>query len=232
MEAGDRDGLLFPIRIPLCAPSASLCGSAVRLVLRYRNDVPAHHPSRPANLIAVMPKRPNPTPALLKRLKKVRLLVLDFDGVFTNNQVLLFEDGKEAALCNRSDGLGIGMLRDLGPVQIAVLTAEVAQIARRRCEKLRIDCIQVEKHKLPALKQLLNDRNIPASQAAFVGNDVNDIPCMNHVAVAIAVADAWPEVRKAAHAVTTRRGGEGAVREVVEWFLKVHGTSAAEIAFR
>src|SRR5690349_1151320 len=135
----------------------------------------------------------SPSPAFLKRLKSIRLLVLDFDGVFTNNQVLLFEDGKEAALCNRSDGLGIGMLRDLGPVQIAVLTAEVVQIARRRCEKLRIDCIQVEKHKLPALKQLLEDRGVPANETAFVGNDVNDIPCMHHVGLAFAVADAWPD---------------------------------------
>jgi 3-deoxy-D-manno-octulosonate 8-phosphate phosphatase (KDO 8-P phosphatase) len=178
-----------------------------------------------------LPKRATkPTPSLLKRLKPIRLLVLDFDGVFTNNQVLVFEDGSEAALCNRSDGLGIGMLRDLGKVQIAVLTAEVAQIARRRCDKLKIDCVQVYKHKLPALEQMLKDRNIPRRAAAFVGNDVNDIPCMNHVALAIAVADAWPEVRKAAHAVTTRRGGEGAVREITDWFLAAHGTSAAQVA--
>jgi YrbI family 3-deoxy-D-manno-octulosonate 8-phosphate phosphatase len=162
--------------------------------------------------------------ALIPRLKDIRFLIFDFDGVFTNNLVIVSEEGKESVLCNRSDGLGIGMLR--AHVDMAVLTAELNPAPLRRCEKLRLECVQVEKHKLPALQQMLAKRSLEPAQAAFVGNDVNDIPCMQHVGVGIAVADAWPQVKAAAHAVTTRAGGRGAVREVIEWFLQARGTSA------
>jgi YrbI family 3-deoxy-D-manno-octulosonate 8-phosphate phosphatase len=156
--------------------------------------------------------------ALIPRLKDIRFIIFDFDGVWTNNQVLVLDDGHEAVLCNRSDGLAISMARDAG-LEVAVLTAELNAAPLRRCEKLRIECVQVAKHKLPALQEMLARRNLDPRHAAFVGNDINDIPCMQHVGVAIAVADAWPKVRAAAHAVTTRNGGYGAVREVIEWFL-------------
>jgi YrbI family 3-deoxy-D-manno-octulosonate 8-phosphate phosphatase len=156
---------------------------------------------------------------LIPRLNHIRLVIFDFDGVFTNNQVLVLDDGREAVLCNRSDGLAISMAREAG-LEVAVLTAELNPAPLRRCEKLRIDCVQVPKHKLPALQDMLAKRNLDPKQAAFVGNDVNDIPCMQHVGVAIAVADAWPKVKAAAHAITTRNGGYGAVREVIEWFVQ------------
>jgi YrbI family 3-deoxy-D-manno-octulosonate 8-phosphate phosphatase len=166
---------------------------------------------------------------LLPRLKDIRFLVFDFDGVWTNNQVLVFQDGTEGVLCNRSDGLGIGMAREAG-LDMAVLTAEVNPVTLRRCEKVKIECVQVVKHKLPALQEMLAKRGVPAQQAAFVGNDVNDIPCMQHVGVGIAVADAWPKVKAAAHAVTTIKGGYGAVREVIEWFLEARSSSGGQNA--
>jgi len=166
--------------------------------------------------------------ALLPRLADIRFLIFDFDGVWTNNQVLVHQDGTEAILCNRSDGLGIGMLRDASPaVDMAVLTAEVNPVALRRCEKLKIECVQVVRHKLPALQEMLAKRSVEPRHAAFVGNDINDIPCMQHVGVGIAVADAWPKVQAAAHAVTTRNGGYGAVREVIEWFLEARAPTPA-----
>jgi YrbI family 3-deoxy-D-manno-octulosonate 8-phosphate phosphatase len=121
------------------------------------------------------------------------------------------------------------MGREIG-LEMAVLTAEVNPAPLRRCEKLKLECVQVVKHKLPALIEMLAKRQVPAAAAAFVGNDVNDIPCMKHVGVGIAVADAWPEVRAAAHAVTASAGGYGAVREIIEWFLESRGTSAAALA--
>jgi YrbI family 3-deoxy-D-manno-octulosonate 8-phosphate phosphatase len=145
------------------------------------------------------------------QLNAIRLVIFDFDGVFTNNQVLVMQDGSEGVLCNRSDGLGVGMARDAG-IDMAVLTAEVNPVALRRCEKLKLDCVQVVKHKLPALQDMLAKRAVAPEHAAFVGNDVNDIPCMKHVGLGIAVADAWPAVRAAAQAVTSRAGGYGAAR--------------------
>lgn len=177
-------------------------------------------------------KRKSPAPkhaAIVARMKSIRLIVFDFDGVFTDNRVFVLDDGHEAVLCNRSDGLGVGMAREMG-LDMAVLTAELNAAPRMRCEKLKIDCVQVPRNKLPTLKEMLAARGVEARHAAFVGNDVNDIPCMRHVGVGIAVADAFPEVLAAATAVTTRAGGQGAVREVIEWFLESRGTSAAEIA--
>lgn len=151
-------------------------------------------------------------------LSHIKLLVFDFDGVFTTNQVLVMEDGSEGVLANRSDGLGVGLLRERGSPLIAVLTAEVNPAPQKRCEKLKIPCV-VAKNKLPALQTMIADRGLTAAQVAFIGNDVNDIPCMQHVALGIAVADAHEKCLAAAKLVTKKPGGHGAVREVIDWFL-------------
>jgi YrbI family 3-deoxy-D-manno-octulosonate 8-phosphate phosphatase len=151
-------------------------------------------------------------------LTDIKLLVFDFDGVFTTNQVLVMEDGSEGILANRSDGLGVGLLRDRATPLIAVLTAEVNPAPQKRCEKLKIPCF-VAKNKLPMLEQIIAERHCTPQQTAFIGNDVNDIPCMKHVGLAVAVADAHPKCLAAAHRVTTKPGGHGAVREVIDWFL-------------
>ena len=152
-------------------------------------------------------------------LASVRIVVFDFDGVFTTNQVLVMQDGSEGVLCNRSDGLGIGMLRDAG-MPIVVLSAEENPVVSARCRKLKIECVQGVKDKGPALLALLKARNIDPAHAMFVGTDVNDVPCMKMVGVPVAVADAWPGVAEHCKLVTTRNGGFGAVREVCEWVLE------------
>jgi YrbI family 3-deoxy-D-manno-octulosonate 8-phosphate phosphatase len=162
-------------------------------------------------------------------LRRVRLLVLDFDGVMTNNLVLVMQDGSEGVLCNRSDGLGIGMLKTAG-LGVAVLSAETNPVVARRCEKLAIECLQGVKDKLAGLKRLLGMKGVDAGEVAYVGNDVNDVPCMDHVTarggVAIAVADAHPAVRSHVQGFTRLPGGYGAVREVVDWILRVRQDSA------
>jgi YrbI family 3-deoxy-D-manno-octulosonate 8-phosphate phosphatase len=160
---------------------------------------------------------------LFPKLRQIKLLVFDFDGVFTDNRVIVHEDGTEAVLCNRSDGLGVGMLRESG-LPMVVLTAELNAAPRKRCEKLKIPCVQVEKHKLPALQAILTERGVGPGEAAYVGNDVNDLPCMEYLmaagGIAIAVADAHPEVLRRIGTVTGLPGGAGAVREVIDRFLE------------
>lgn len=167
--------------------------------------------------------------AMKPLLRRVRLLVLDFDGVMTNNLVMVMQDGSEGVLCNRSDGLGIGMLKGAG-LGIAVLSAETNPVVARRCEKLAIECIQGVKDKLAGLKRLLDMKGIDPGEVAYVGNDVNDIPCMDHVTsrggVAIGVADSHPAVRAHVQGMTRLPGGYGAVREVVDWFLQLRQSSA------
>ncbi len=161
-------------------------------------------------------RRPERT---LPDLAQIRLLVLDFDGVLTDNRVLVHQDGSEAVRCNRSDGLGIERLRAGGRVETVVLSKETNPVVAARCRKLDLACAQGHDDKLSQLEQMAVARDLEAAQIAFVGNDVNDLEAMTWCGVSIAVADAYPEVIAAANLVTRRRGGRGAVREVCDLLL-------------
>lgn len=150
----------------------------------------------------------------------IKLLALDFDGVMTDNRVLVDQDGKEAVFCHRGDGLGIGMLKK-AHVEVVVISMEPNPVVAARCRKLKIDCIQNCDEKLAALQQITAARRLKPREIAFVGNDVNDLECLRWVGLPVAVADAEPEVREVAAYVTKRPGGFGAVREVAEKILKV-----------
>jgi len=156
-------------------------------------------------------------------LSGIRILIFDFDGVMTDNRVLVMEDGKEGVLCNRSDGLGVGMLRAKG-FPIVVISTETNPVVSARCKKLKIPCTQGHEDKLAALKDVLDERGFALSEAAYVGNDLNDLPCMRVVGLPIAVADAYPEILAVSKLVTKRPGGFGAVREVTDMFMKHLGS--------
>ncbi len=152
-------------------------------------------------------------------LSRIRLLVLDFDGVLTDNRVLVRQDGSESVSCDRGDGLGIEQLRDAGGIEVVVLSKETNPVVAARCRKLRLPCSQGQDEKLPQLKKMAAERGLAAAQIAYVGNDVNDLDAMTWCGVPIAVADAYPEVRAAAKLVTRRPGGRGAVREVCDLLI-------------
>lgn len=158
--------------------------------------------------------------------RSVELLVFDFDGVMTDNAVLVMQDGTEGVLCNRSDGLGIEALRKAG-VPAFVLSKEQNPVVAARCRKLKLDCIQGIDDKRSELLRQLEARGVAPASVAYMGNDVNDLPCMTLVGLPIAVADAYPRVLAAARLVTRRPGGHGAVREVVEWVLAARGVDLA-----
>lgn len=155
---------------------------------------------------------------LAPALRSVRLIVFDFDGVMTDNRVLVMQDGTEGVLCNRSDGLGLERLRAGGPAML-VLSKEQNPVVAARCRKLRIECLQGIDDKAGALSRVLSDRGIAPRDAAYLGNDINDLPCMRLVGVPMAVADAYPPVLAAASYVTRSPGGAGAVREICDLFL-------------
>ena len=161
-----------------------------------------------------------PKPALDRTdLNQVKLLILDFDGVLTDNRVLVSQDGTEAVWCNRGDGWGIARLKEKD-IEILVLSTEPNQVVRSRCQKLGIDCIHGCNDKLAALNQIVTERSLNLTQVAYVGNDVNDLAAMNYVGMPIAVADAVPEIKNIARIITKNRGGYGAVREVADLILK------------
>lgn len=154
------------------------------------------------------------------RLAGIRALALDFDGVLTDNGVWTAPDGTETVRSDRSDGLGIEHLRDAG-LPMVVVSKERNPVVAARCAKLGLDVVHGCDDKVPVLERWLAERAIPWDATGYVGNDVNDLPCMERVGCAIAVADAHPAVRDAAHVVLDRPGGRGAVRELADALLDV-----------
>ena len=172
-----------------------------------------------------------PSPAsrpVVLDLSAIRLLVLDFDGVMTDNRVMVHQDGGESVRCDRSDGFGLERLRQRGRVETVVLSKEVSSVVAARCAKLGLACFHGHDDKLPKLREIAADRGLTAAEIAYVGNDLNDLEAMRWCGVAVAVADAYPEARAAAHYVTRRAGGRGAVREVCDLLLTVSEGTASE----
>ena len=153
-------------------------------------------------------------------VRRLRLVVFDFDGVFTDNRVLVLEDGTEAVMCSRADGLGLDRLRNCG-LDLLVLSKEQNPVVAARCNKLRLPYIQGCDEKAERLLQEFNDRGITQHEVAYVGNDINDVECMELVDLPISVSDGYPEVIRLAAWVGTVPGGQGAVREVCDWMANI-----------
>ena len=151
--------------------------------------------------------------------ESIRLLILDFDGVLTDNRVWVDQDGREMVAANRSDSLGINRLRQAG-VETMVISLETNPVVAHRCRKMKVPFIQGENDKAAALRKLLLERNVDASQVVFLGNDVNDLPCFPLVGWSVAVADAMPEVARQADFVLSRPGGHAAVRELCDLIME------------
>jgi YrbI family 3-deoxy-D-manno-octulosonate 8-phosphate phosphatase len=149
----------------------------------------------------------------------IDLVVFDFDGVFTDNRVLVSSDGKESVICDRGDGHGISRLRQAG-IALVVMSTETDPVVATRCQKLELECLQGVDDKLAALLRLLYDRGAALSNTVYVGNDVNDLSCLKAVGCAVVPHDAHPDVRSHAHVVLGRSGGRGAVRELCDAILK------------
>ena len=158
-------------------------------------------------------------------MRRIRLVVFDFDGVFTDNTVLVAEDGTESVRCWRGDGLGLRQLEALG-LGTLVLSTEENPVVTVRCRKLKIRCIQGVPDKRVALDALLAELGLVPSQAAYVGNDINDAGALEAVALPIVVHDAHPAVLPLARFRTTLPGGYGAVREVCDRFVAAYAQEA------
>src|SRR3569623_1985854 len=160
--------------------------------------------------------------SLTARARDIQLVVFDFDGVFTDNRVLVLEDGREAVLCNRSDGLGIERARAAG-LNMLVLSKEQNPVVGARCRKLKLDYIQGCADKATRLQQLAHDRGIAQARNAYLGNDVNDLPSLKLVGLLTCDADAKPEIKPLCLLLTKNAGGYGAVREFCDFMLAAQG---------
>lgn len=150
-------------------------------------------------------------------------LALDFDGVLTDNRVVTFQDGSEAVIADRGDGMGVEMLRRAG-VPMVVLSKERNPVVAARCAKLGLDCVQAIDDKVTAFKQWMAEQELDPARVIFVGNDVNDVECLQAAGCAVVPADAHPSARAVADVVLMRPGGRGAVRELADLVLDAKGT--------
>ncbi|MFD5214167.1 cytidylyltransferase domain-containing protein [Microbacterium sp. NPDC058345] len=145
-------------------------------------------------------------------------LVTDFDGVHTDDTATVDSEGRESVRVSREDGMGVSRLRRAG-IPMLVLSTEQNPVVARRAEKLRVPVLHGIDDKAAALAAWASENGIPLADIAYVGNDVNDLGALDLVGWPIAVANAHPAVKAAARVVLARRGGEGAVREVIERML-------------
>jgi YrbI family 3-deoxy-D-manno-octulosonate 8-phosphate phosphatase len=146
----------------------------------------------------------------------VRAIVFDFDGVMTDNRAFVSSTGDEGVFVDRGDGHGIRRLREDTDIALLVLSTEENPVVRRRCDKLRVECISGIVDKAPVLAKWLATRGIDPQDCIYVGNDINDAECMTLAGYAVAPANAVPEIKATADLVLQRSGGSGAVRELVD----------------
>lgn len=167
---------------------------------------------------------------LESRLAKVRLLLVDCDGVLTTGGVTWSNDGVEQKTFDIRDGLGFRLWQQAGGTS-GIVTGRSSEIVRLRAEELGISVVrQGVEDKLATVAAILAEQGLAWEEAAFVGDDLPDLACVMRCGVGVAVADACPELRAAARLVTTLPGGRGAVREVVERLLRARGAWEAIVA--
>ncbi len=161
---------------------------------------------------------------LRERVNAIRLVIFDVDGVLTDGSLFFGHDGREYKVFHSRDGHGLKMLRNSG-VEVAVITARSSQAVAHRMANLGlVHVYQGQQEKLPAFHHVLAATGLNASQAAYMGDDVVDLPVMLRAGLAIAPADAHPEVLARAHWCTQLPGGRGAARDVAELIMKTQGT--------
>lgn len=145
----------------------------------------------------------------------IKLIISDFDGVMTDNRILVDERGNESAYVSRADGQAIHILRAMG-IELVIMSTETKGIVEKRAEKFNVECLNGISDKAKCLKKYCNDRNIELKNVAYIGNDINDYEAMKLVGLKIVPDDAYNVVKKIADYVTKAKGGYGVIREIAE----------------
>jgi 3-deoxy-D-manno-octulosonate 8-phosphate phosphatase (KDO 8-P phosphatase) len=172
---------------------------------------------------AAMVKRAPTGRDVRARARRIRLLVLDVDGVLTDGRIVLTERGDELKSFHTHDGLGITIARRCG-ILVAFVTGEKSPIAQARASRLGVeDVVLGARRKGEVLTELMAKHGVRPDETAYMGDDLIDVPALERAGLAVAPANAVAEVRAIAHVVTRAAGGAGAVRECVELILSAQG---------
>ncbi len=162
-------------------------------------------------------------PDVLKKAEKIKLFVLDVDGVLTDGKIIIDDDGKESKHFNVRDGMGIAVARDIG-YMFAIISGRYSKVVEHRVAELKMnEIVQGAGDKLEVFNRLLEKLGVTAEEAVFVGDDINDIPVLTAAGFSAAPADADESVKPVVDFVCNKPGGGGAVREVIELVLTVQG---------
>ncbi len=157
------------------------------------------------------------------KLKKIKLLIMDVDGVLTDGRIVIDDEGRETKFFNVQDGFGIVVFRRAG-FKTAILSARASQVVQHRAKDLQIDKVYLDAYpKIDAYKEMLKAFRLTDEAVCFIGDDWPDVEVLKRVGFAVAVPNATPETKEAAHHVTRNKGGAGAVREVIELIMKAQG---------
>jgi 3-deoxy-D-manno-octulosonate 8-phosphate phosphatase (KDO 8-P phosphatase) len=161
--------------------------------------------------------------ALSDKIKKIKAVVCDVDGVLTEGKIIYDSEGREIKNFNVQDGMGLGALRKMG-FKLAIISSRNSKVVAPRAKELKFHHTYVGvEPKLKAYTDLLKKLNMKDEELCFIGDDLADLRIMERVGLAVAVANAVPEIKKVAHYVTKKYGGDGAVRESAELILKGQG---------
>ena len=173
------------------------------------------------------------SPALKKRAAQIKVLLMDVDGTMTDGSVTLLSQPDGTALeiktFDAHDGQGLTLAQTAG-LRTGCITGRESAALLRRAHEMKMEFIYMKQpEKMEAYEDIVKKADVPDSAVAFIGDDLPDIPLMRRVGLAVAVGDAAPEVKEAAHYTTRALGGQGAVREAVELILKSKGIWEAMI---
>lgn len=164
-------------------------------------------------------------------IQQLELVVFDFDGVLTDNKVWVMQDGSEAVVCNRSDGLAFDFFRKRH-LPTLILSTETNPVVTARAQKLQTEVFQAVHDKGSALKEYCERKGIDLGKVLFVGNDINDLSALSVVGFPVAVQDAHPLVLQKVKYILPVKGGEGAARSVVEHLLDLESALQSSVNSR
>lgn len=184
-------------------------------------DLPRDWPGAEATLKALTGEVVDPASNRRTFPKQAKFLVMDFDGVFTDNRVIVDQNGVESVRADRSDGLGFGLLKAQTPVECLIISKERNPVVAQRAAKLGIPVLQAVDDKATALKKVMQERKVSQEETIFVGNDVNDLPALPIAGFFVAPADSHPEVLRRADLVLENKGGRGALRELCDLLIAI-----------
>lgn len=172
---------------------------------------------------SIMVERSQAWQDALQYAQKIKILLLDVDGVLTDGGLIYGNDGEELKRFNSQDGLGLNLLRECG-VDIGIITARKSAIVARRAEELKMKYVQQgARNKIVAFDEILRETGLRPLQIAYMGDDLLDLPLLNRVGFACAPQNGVAEVQQRVHYVTQKSGGCGAVREMCELIMDAQG---------